>query len=199
MGEEPYFLKKFVWFKSTIGVVFSLFPILANLGNLESKGVVPPLGYDYLSLYVFLLMLVLLASYSLRYIRNFIELKWLSTIIVILFLALSLISFFAYVGWQQRVVRCGEIRPVNSKPTMECVIIGTERTAYTNKQFKNWTDEEILNKRGWTDEQVRKIWDPKSISEARKRVVSYYLLIPILLIGALGVIVVRECIDDGWK
>lgn len=95
-------------------------------------------------------------------------------------------------------MRCGEVQPVNNKSTIKCVIIGTERTDWAKMEFKDWTDEEILKKRGWTDEQVRKIWNLESVSEARKRVNGFYLLIPMLWVGALSVLVVRECIDDRW-
>ena len=73
-----------------------------------------------------------------------------------------------------------------------------EKTRHELQRRKDWTDEEILNKRGWTDEQVRKIWNLESVSEARKRVIGYYLLIPMMWVGALGVLVVRECIGDRW-
>ena len=142
--------------------------------------------------------MVILATYSLRYIRSFNDHKWFSTLLVFVLLAVGSISFLAYISWQQKSVRCGVVRPPNRKPIMQCVIIGLQRSDYANDQFKGWTDEEMLKKRGWTREQVRKLWKPDSVDKARRRVIGYYLSIPLLLVGVLSILVVRECIEDRW-
>ena len=198
-GHLVYYLKKFGLFKGAIGIIISSFPMLSNISVLKSKGIIPPLSNGYLALYVLLLILVLLVSYALRHSAIFNKHRGISTGIVSLCLLLSLISFFFYISWHNKVVRCGEVHPIDSKPKIKCVVIGIEKTDWAKIEFPDWTDEKILQKRGWTEEQVRKIWNLESVSEARIRVNGYYLLIPFLVVGALGNLVVRECIDNRWK
>lgn len=197
-GQLFYYLRKFMGFKGFLGFIAAVYPVIGNFLGFDGKKLMPPLDYSYLIIYLILIVMVLLVVYSLKYFGFFEIYRWISTVVAITLFALAFLSFLEYVYWQNTTIRCGQVQPENSKPITYCVIIGLERSEFAKQNYKGKTDEEMLRFRGWTSEQVRVLWTPKTIKKGTVRVIGYFLIIPLLLLGIVGVLVLRECIDDNW-
>lgn len=193
-----YYLRKFGLFKGIVGFAITAYPFAARFAGLERSRTVPPLDYDLLIIYVILLVILVFAGYSLRYVRFFITASWATTVMAIVLFLFAGIAALQYIVWQEKTIRCGEVKPEDSGPVIYCVIIGLERSQFAKKDYSGYTDEAMLRKRAWTREQVRRLWTPASIETARRRVIGYYLAVPILFLGAFCALVVRECIDEHW-
>lgn len=193
-----YYLRKFGLFKGIVGFVITAYPFVARFAGLEGSRTVPPLDYDLLIIYVILLVMLVFAGYSLRYVRFFTRAHWATTVIAIVLFLFAGIGTLQYIVWQEKAIRCGEVKPEDSGPVTYCVIIGLERSQFAKKKYSDCTDQGMLRKRAWTPEQVRRLWTPDSIETARRRVIGYYLAVPVLFLGTICVLVVRECIDEGW-
>lgn len=192
------YLKKFYRVKGLIGLVSGVFPFVAHGCGWDGSRVIPPLDNDLLGIYVILLMMVILVGYSLRYSAFFEKIHGVATVMVIGCVVGACIVGLAYVKWQEKAIRCGEVKPVDKSPVTICVIIGLERSELGKTKYAEKTPEEMLRKRGWTREQVRCLWTPQSIEKARRNVIGSYLAILLLLVGIVGILLVRECIEEKW-
>ena len=191
-------MRKIFSLKGMLDLMIGLFPFLAHLFSLQMQRLIPPLENDFLVIYAILLVMVILSTYCLNFISFFRDNRWLTTIIIVIFLFLACAATVKYIIWQERAVRCGQVQPENQNPDVHCVIIGLERSGRAEESFPDFTDKKMLEKRGWTREQVRFLWTPKSIEKARICVIGYYLAIPLLLVAMLSALILRQCEDEQW-
>ena len=193
-----YYLRKFGLFKGIAGFVITFYPFFARFFGFEGTRTVPPIHYDLLTIYAVMLLMVVFAGYSLRYVSFFVRARWSTAVTAVVLFVLAGIATAEYIAWQEKAIRCGEVKPENRDPVTYCVIIGLERSQFAKQEYSGYTDEDILRNRAWTPEQVRLLWTSESIEKARLRVIGYYLAIPLLFVAMLCVLVLRECIDENW-
>lgn len=66
------------------------------------------------------------------------------------------------------------------------VSVGYERTQFARNTFRDDTDENMLRQRGPTEEEIRRLWTPRSIIVARLSLLLSYFLFLISVIGVCG-------------
>jgi hypothetical protein len=193
-----YYMRKFFSLKGMLDFIIGVFPFFAHLFSLQMQRLIPPLENDLLVIYAILLVMVVLSTYCLNFVGFFRDNRWLTTIIIVILLILACAATVKYIVWQERAVRCGQVQPENRNPEVQCVIIGLERSERAEESFPDFTDKKMLEKRGWTREQVRFLWTPESIEKAHIYLIGYYLAVPLLLVAMISVLILRQCEDEQW-
>ena len=193
-----YYLRKFLGLKGLVGLVVWSYPIIGRLLGIESRLMIPPIDASFHVIYVALFTMVILVGYSLRYWHVFSNKQWITSILSIVFIGMAAFCSLRYYSWQEKGIICLEVQPEHDKPQTVCVIIGLERTEYAKKDLGNLSDKEMLERRGFEPEQVKLLWTPESLAKVKTRVVGYFLAIPLLVVGLVSLLVLRECIDDKW-
>jgi len=194
-----YYIKKFYGLIGVVSFIPGIFPFVANFAKWEKARLIPPLDCDLLLIYALLLIFVLPVTYCLRYLRFFRDFPWVTALMMILLFLLTFTSTLVYMDWKERVIRCGISQPANASPETFCVIIGLDPKKSKKDIFSSYSPDQILDKRGYTKEQVREFWTSDSIRKARRWVIGSYLLIPIFFVAAFSVLLIRTCIDDQWR
>jgi hypothetical protein len=105
------------------------------------------------------------------------------------FLLVALISFVAlicYLFCYQHFVRRIDV-PANNGEIF--VSVGYKRSDFAERTFHSETDEEMLKARGISDEEVSRLWTPRSLDLARFLLLAAYcgFLLPVVSILSLGV------------
>jgi hypothetical protein len=102
-------------------------------------------------------------------------------------IAIALISLMAFFVLSQRFVRT---IPIPSMKTEAVVSVGYERTPFALSSYGEATDLEILGRRGFTEEQIEKLWTQSSIIKARSGLFlsDLIFLLSAVAIGSLGVL-----------
>ncbi|TKJ32503.1 MAG: hypothetical protein CEE38_23070 [Planctomycetes bacterium B3_Pla] len=193
-----YYIRKFLGLKGLVGLVAWAYPIIGGLLGIERRLMIPPLDASSLVIYVILFTMVVLVSYSLRCWCVFSNRQWMTAALSVVLFGTTIFCALRYYSWREKAIRCWEVQPENDKPKTVCVIIGLERTKFAKEEYEGRSDVYMLQKRGWEPEQVRLLWTPESLAEAKRSVMGYFLAIPLLVVGIVSLLVLRECIDDNW-
>jgi len=100
---------------------------------------------------------------------------------------LALIGLMIFFTLSQRFIRSVRI-PAENKEAV--VSVGYERTPFALTTYGEATDWEMLGRRGFTEEQIQKLWTPGSIIKVRLGLYVSYLifLLSAVAIGSLGVL-----------
>jgi hypothetical protein len=145
----------------TLGALFTASPILSAL--LPESSVTyayPPLGgidlWGRTGTVVFAAIATLIVYYATPQKSVFRKLLGMAL--------LSLVTFAAYLALFSLYVKRVEI-PTEKKAVL--VSIGTERTKYAIENFPGESDLDLLLQRGFTDEEISKLWTPQSILKSR--------------------------------
>jgi hypothetical protein len=104
-----------------------------------------------------------------------------------LFIAsISLLALICYLFCFRHFVRRIDV-PASDSSIF--VSVGYERTAFANQTFSSDSDWEMLRARGASEEEVAKLWTPRSLDVARFCLFASYcaFIIPLLSIFSLGV------------
>jgi hypothetical protein len=84
---------------------------------------------------------------------------------------------------------------VPSRATSILVTVGYQRTEFANRTFGSATDEEMLRQRGPNEEQVERLWTPKSVLAARLELFASYSGFVLALVLAFSVGIVFQLED----
>jgi len=106
--------------------------------------------------------------------------------IKILFLV-GVVCCCAYIGVHFRFVR---IVQIPSASTEAIVSVGYDRTPFIIAAFPDATDSDVLNSRGFTEDEIGRIWTAKSIWLARLALISSFLgwMLSLVGVASLGVL-----------
>jgi hypothetical protein len=96
---------------------------------------------------------------------------------------------------QERFVRSIDI-PSRAEGVVVSVSVGFERTDFTKTQFPDWSDWKILHDHGYGEEDIWKVWTPRSIIAARLALFSSYLLFLLFTISSLSLAVLFQGLQD---
>lgn len=103
------------------------------------------------------------------------------------FFASAFIIFGVYFWLHFRFVRTIEIPSVG---TEEIVSVGYERSQSAKAIFDDESDFEMLHSRGFTEDEIRELWTPKSLCIARLLLFGCFagFILPMVALASLGVL-----------
>lgn len=172
MKEKPRtFLKTF----RLIQIAIFALPIGAKAINLRSAFVFPPLGT--LGAYTVFITcgVVGLAALLPTTIHGVKALRF-SFFTALVIVCICTPVYFVLIG--RYVVRIDA--PSQNWTTF--ISIGSERTQFARENFPNSTDQEMMEARGPTEDEVNKLWVPESVTNVRLGLLGFYTIV----LGALN-------------
>lgn len=107
--------------------------------------------------------------------------------------SLALLGCLGSLAWWDFVVRRTELP--EGKGTL-VVVVGLKRTEFAQKMFSGQSDEEMLKHRAWTEEEVRRLWEPWTVVVAKVVVLVLYLMFLGPLVAASSLSVLFDCLDS---
>jgi hypothetical protein len=165
-----------------LATLFSAIPLLSKLlpGNIAAAGF-PPLGDAEGPARLLAVVFALAATYCAyfcraRHPRD--NRKWVYRAMI-----LALLPLVVYVGLIIRFVRTVEIP---SMGTAIQVSVGWERTDFATTNFDGESDWDLLRARGPDEEDIWRLWTPKSLIVSRLGLYVAYLSVLLLLISAFS-------------
>jgi hypothetical protein len=173
-------------FKSLQGVLAAGFCIIPLASNWILSGrIFPPLGNETILAQGLTALLGLAVTFLVFLLRDSSVIR-IRRRIMILFVV-AVLCCCAYVGLHFRFVRVVEIP---SASTEAIVSVGYERSSFIDAAFPGATDSDVLNSRGFTEDEISRIWTTRSIWIARLVLISTFLGWMLALVGmaSLGVL-----------
>lgn len=187
MGNTGITIEKYYGsFKSLQGVLAAGFCIIPLASNwLLSGRIFPPLGNETILAQVFAVLLGLAVTFLVFLMKDSPVSQIWQRIKILFFVAT--LCCCAYIALHFRFVRVVEIP---SASTEAIVSVGYERSSLIGAAFPGATDSEVLTSRGFTEDEIRRIWTIKSIGIARLALISTFLGCMLSLVGmaSLGVL-----------
>jgi hypothetical protein len=173
-------------FKSLQGLLAAAFCFLPSASNLVRPGsVFPPLGKETLLAQFFLVVCGVAITYLMFLMKDVATIRVKRTINV--FFASAFIIFGVYFWLHFRFVRTIEIPSVG---TEEIVSVGYERSQSAKAIFDDESDFEMLHSRGFTEDEIRELWTPRSLCIARLLLFGCFagFILPMVALASLGVL-----------
>lgn len=187
MGNTSITIEKYYKsFKSLEGVLAAGFCIIPLASNWILSGrIFPPLGNETIWAQGLTVLLGLAVTFLVFLMRDAPAIR-IRRRIMILFGVAALFGC-AYFSLHFRFVRVVEIP---SASTEAVTSVGYERNSFIDAAFPGATDSDVLNSRGFTEEEIGRIWTTKSIWIARLALISAFLGCLLSLVGmaSLGVL-----------
>jgi hypothetical protein len=165
-----------------LATLFSAIPLLSKLlpGNITAAGF-PPLGDAEGPARVLAVVCALATTYCAYFSRASHPRDNRKRVYRAMLVAL--LALVVYVGLLIRVVRKVEIP---SMGTAVQVSIGWERTEFASANFDGESDWDLLRSRGPSEEEIWKLWTPKSLIISRLGLYVAYLFALVLLVSAFS-------------
>jgi hypothetical protein len=173
-------------FKSLQGVLAAGFCIIPLASNwLLSGRIFPPLGNETILAQGFTVLLGVAVTFLVFLMRDAAVIRIRRRIVNLFFVAV--VCFCAYIAAHYRFVRIVEIPSASAEAT---VSVGYQRSAFSDAAFPGATDSDVLISRGFTEDEINRIWTAKSIWLARLSLISSFLGCMLSLVGvaSLGVL-----------
>ena len=166
-------------------------PVLSFVIKPASSVLFPPLGDATIPALAGLIALYLAITYVAYYIRG----ARLRMIFMILSICFACVSFCFYLDYYMDFVRKIDIPSLSSSRT---VSVGYEKSPFAVQVFGNESDWDMLRARGTDEEDIWKLWTPRSIVQARLSLFCAFdgFLLPLVFLFCLGV---RNQLPDGKK
>lgn len=182
--KTPITLKQYYKsFLSLSGVFATLPPLYASILSLYIPGRSSDLGFPPIgSVESFARLGLLLLSLAVIHVSYFLSPK---TWRLAACFAVALVGLVTYVAMYPRLVVRIDIPRVDTVR----VCVGGERTGFALSNFPNYSDEDMLRARGTSEEEVRKLWTPRSLAWARVALILTYsmFILGVVSVFSLGV------------
>jgi len=177
-------------FGSLQGLLAGVFCLLPSVSNLIVPGrIFPPLG-DQTLLAQFVAVLFGIAATFLMFLLKGTAKARITRFIYGL-VVVAVVGFCIYFWLQFRFVTTIDIP---SASTQQTVSIGYQRTEFANQNFPNDTDSQMLQSRGFSEDEIANLWTRDSIYIAR---IALFLafgatVLPLVCVGSLGVLLLAR-------
>jgi hypothetical protein len=173
-------------FKSLQGLLAIVFCIGPPASAYVIPGVVfPPLGGQTILAQFFTVLFCVAASFLCFLARDISKSRIIKSA-VLLFLA-AIVFFAVYFGLHFRFVRSIHVSDENRN---EVVSVGYERTDFANRTFPGATDSEMINLRGFNEDELTHLWTRESIYVSRIGLYFTFLgaVLSLVAVSSFGVI-----------
>lgn len=185
----------FKQFKSILGIITGFIGSFPFIGNYLLKrtisNVVPPIEDYVLVIYAIFFITAVFIVYFLKDLGCW-KKTWGTPLTMGVLFFLAFIGFLFYDQWSVRAIRTFYIPTLRKNVS---VIVGLERSQFAKQYFNDKTDEDMLEERGYTKNEIRRLWTQESILRARFFIiVSYFSTLLLLGIG-FSVGVLKSCLE----
>jgi hypothetical protein len=191
MSLKAYFKQ----FRSILGIItgfIGAFPFIANyLLQQKISNVIPPVEDYVLVIYIIFFIAAVLIVYFLKDLNCW-KKPWSTPLTMGVLFLLAIIAFMSYDHWSERAIRTIYIPTLKKNVN---VIVGLERSKFAVQYFNNKTDEQMLEERGYTKNEIRRLWTQESILHARLFIIVSYFLMVLLLGIAFSIGVLKSCLE----
>jgi hypothetical protein len=185
----------FKQFRSILGIITGFIGAFPFIGNylLQQKipNVIPPVEDYVLVIYVIFFITAVFMVYFLKDLNCW-KKPWSTPLTMGILFLIAFVGFSFYGYWSARAIRTIPIPTLGKNVS---VIVGLVRTDFAVKHFSNKTDEEMLEERGYTASDIRKLWTQESILRARIFIIASYFSVILLLGIGFSVGVLKSCLE----
>lgn len=190
---SKYYLKAFKNTLRFLEYFAALFPFIGNfLLKQTSPVIIPPIENHVLAIYALLIISLVFTLHFLKDLK-ILEKQWVCPVIMFVLFLLSFVAFLVYDCWSEKTIRTISIIPLKKNIS---VIVGLERSPFAKEHFANNTDEEMLKERGYTKEEIRRLWTPESIIRARCFVIGSYFLLLLFITMLFGIGTLKLALEE---
>jgi hypothetical protein len=191
MSLKAYFKQ----FGSVFGIItgfIGAFPFIGNyLLQQKISNIIPPVEDYVLVIYVVFFIAAVLNVYFLKDLNCW-KKPWSVPLTMGVLFLLAIIGFMFYDHWSERAIRTIYIPTLKKNVN---VIVGLERSRFAVQNFNDEPDEQMLEKRGYTKNEIRRLWTQESILRARLFIIGSYFLALLLLGVGFSVGVLKSCLE----
>jgi len=184
------YLKRFGRITKIIAGALGAIPVIGRLSGITS--IAPPLNTHYFFIYIFFFLAILAITYSTKDAKLW-RRSWATPVALGIIFLIGLVAFFAYIYAFESTVRCIYIESLEET---DCVIVGTERSEFSKKEYTNLTDVEMLRQHGYRDTDIRKLWRPASVTRSRVFMAVSYFLMVLSLVEISCIFVLKSYLDE---
>lgn len=157
----------------------AIFGLLPPATGLWAPGVIfPPLGNETTLAQFFTVIFAAATTYLVYWMKDSIEARLRRRMVTLL--ALAIFLFCAYLGLHFRFVKKIEI-PTEGKTVF--VSVGYERSQFAPASFDGEDDAAMLRARGFTEEEITKLWTPRSVYFSRLALVFSFIGTVLLIVA----------------
>ena len=113
---------------------------------------------------------------------------WFQKIAIVVGVISLFLAMFIYSGCYERYVRVVWIPRLNAAVAIS---VGDERTPYA-KELGNISDYDLLSHRGVNEEEVKKLWTPRSLAKAHNSLWVWYTFIAMSIVFIVSMFVTQH-------
>lgn len=173
-------------FKSLYGLIAGVFGLLPPALGFFLPGLIfPPLGNETVLAQFFVVIFGVAVTYSMFWMKYDPEIRVRRRMKV--FFVFGIILFCIYFGLHFRFVQRIDIPSVGEH---SFVSVGYERSAFALGSFDSVSDSEMLHSRGFSEEEIERLWTLKSLCISRLALFITFLgsVLSIVAFASLGVL-----------
>jgi hypothetical protein len=173
-------------FKSLYGLIAAVFGLLPPASGVFLPGLIfPPLGNETALAQFFAVIFGVAVTYLAFWMKNDAEGRLRHR--MKLFFVSAIVLFCVYFGLHLRFVQRIDIPSAGEHAF---VSIGYERSQFALASFDGVSDSEILHSRGFTEEEIKNLWTPKSLCFSRLALLLSFVgsMLSMVVFASLGVL-----------